>query len=253
MPRSIENALTQQGAALIAKSLADGFPVSFTRAALGTGVAPDSADLSTYTALITPYANAELAGRSYGAGGSMLITAQFLNTNVTASTYIAEIGVFAADPAEGEILFSYLTFGQYPDLILSAADASVRRTYDIPYLFGSGDALSVTITPSGLMPSEDAVESPTPGKLLRLNADGKLPASITGDAITLGGHDVSYFAKSNHSHLAATAQADGYLSKEDKTALDQIKQRVTQGLTSSDTPTFAGLTIDGYIDGARFR
>lgn len=33
------------------------------------------------------------------------------------------------------------------------------------------------------------------GKLLKLNADGKLAADITGDAATLGGHNADYFAK----------------------------------------------------------
>lgn len=33
------------------------------------------------------------------------------------------------------------------------------------------------------------------GKLLKLNADGKLAADITGDAATLGGHNAEYFAK----------------------------------------------------------
>ena len=52
---------------------------------------------------------------------------------------------------------------------------------------GLTDALSTgdTVTSGG---------SGTNGKILKLNADGKLDASITGDADTLDGHDASYFA-----------------------------------------------------------
>lgn len=253
MPRQIENALTQKGAALIAKALAGGFAVAFTRAALGTGIASDDADLSALTDLISYYADAEIAKRSVTAEGAMTITAQFWNLGVTTSTYIDEVGIFASDPDEGEILFSYLTFGEHPDLILASADASVQRTYDIPYIFGSGNTMSVTIVPGGLLPSEDAVESPAPGKLLRLDDDGRLPADITGDAMTLGGHAAEYFAVSTHGHAAATKDADGFLSSQDKEKLDLLVQRVGQSLNATDTPTFKGLTVDGYIDGARFR
>lgn len=43
----------------------------------------------------------------------------------------------------------------------------------------------------------------TSGKILTLNAEGKLAADITGDAATLEGHDAAYFAtKSEHDTLA---------------------------------------------------
>ena len=254
MARNIENALTAQGAALIARSLSSGKAVVFSGAKLGTGLAPDAADLSTYTDLITYYDDAEVAGKKTDGNGNLVVTVQYWNDQVKASTYIEEIGLFAC--LEGEstsVLFSYLTFGKFPDLILAAADSSVQRTYDVPFIFGTGAAVSVTITPSSLLPADDAVTEAEAGKLLRLNEDGKLPCDITGDALTLGGHGVSYYAAADHRHDNATTSADGFLSKEDKQALDTLGERVTQGLTSTSTPTFAGLKVTGYIDGALFR
>lgn len=50
--------------------------------------------------------------------------------------------------------------------------------------YGIGDAVN----------SSDVVTTATANKILKLNADAKLPASITGDAATLGGHSADYFA-----------------------------------------------------------
>ena len=90
------------------------------------------------------------------------------------------------------------------------------------------------------------------GKLLFMNADGKLPASITGDANTLDGHDSTYFAAASHSHSNATQSAAGFESAADKTNLDTLVSRVNQDLKTTASPTFAGLTVNGYIEGAVF-
>lgn len=93
-----------------------------------------------------------------------------------------------------------------------------------------------------------------PNKLLYLDSNGKLPADITGDAQSLAGHDSTYFAIATHRHDNATATADGYMAKEDKTELSTLSDRVNQGVKTTDTPTFAGITLNGgYIDGAKFR
>lgn len=254
MARNIENVLTAQGARLITRSLAEGKAILFTGAKLGTGLAPDDADPTKYTALLTPYDDAEVAGRKVDTSGNLIISVQFWNTRVLASTLIEEIGLYAKLDGDADaVLFSYLTFGQYPDLILAAAQSSVQRTYDVPFIFGDGTAVSVTITPSALLPALDAVSTAQAGKLLRLNADAKLPCDITGDALTLGGHGAAYFAKADHRHENATSKQDGFMSKDDKAALDTLNKRVTQSLTSESRPTFAGLVVDGYIDNARFR
>jgi len=253
MPRNIENALTNKGVALISKSIAGGFPVQFTKALLGTGVVGDGVDLKTMTALITPHDNASIAKRSVGADGTLVISCQYVNTGVTESIHVDEIGIFAADPDDGEILFSYLTFGQFPDLILKAEDAAVQRVYDVPFVFGAGDTVSVTIVPSGWLASSEVVDDPSPGKLLRMNGAGKLPGDITGDAATLGGVAPDGYALKTHDHPVATSGKNGFMSKEDKQSLTTLGNRVNQGLTAADKPTFAGITVNGYIDGAQFR
>lgn len=253
MARNIENSLTSQGATLIARTLAEGKPVVFTRVLLGTGLAPDSADLSQYTELIAEYDSADITTKRVNGSGTLVISASYWNTTVQETTYIEEIGVYAKIQGDAsDVLFSYLTFGQYPDIILASADASVQRTYDLPYAFGAGVGTSVTITPSGLLPASDAVYEAEAGKLLRMDDNGKLPVDITGDAITLGGHGASYYATADHVHAVATQSANGFESATDKRKLDTLDGRVNQDLKTTASPTFTGLTVNGYIYGARF-
>jgi hypothetical protein len=48
--------------------------------------------------------------------------------------------------------------------------------------------------------SSDVVTTPTANKILRLDSNAKLPADITGDAGTLGGHNSAYFSPTTHDH-----------------------------------------------------
>ena len=66
-----------------------------------------------------------------------------------------------------------------------------------------------TVATSGLtdaVSTGDLVETATgnAGKVLKINADGKLDASITGDAATLGGNAAEYFAKQSDMTQAQT-------------------------------------------------
>ena len=86
-----------------------------------------------------------------------------------------------------------------------------------------------------------------------MNASGKLPGDITGDAATLGGVAPSGYALVVHDHPVVTTSSHGFMAKEDKQALILLAARATQGLSPADTPTFAGVKVTGYIDGAQFR
>ena len=62
-----------------------------------------------------------------------------------------------------------------------------------------------------------------------------------------------------HTHAEATAEKAGFMSAEDKAALDGLSGLFDQGLKTTDSPEFAGLTIggltidaEGNIRGARF-
>lgn len=266
----IINVLTNAGSQLINDNLTTG--IEFTSAQIGTGLiaqgdyASITAAMKARTALITPCASgvneyAVIAGRQTGDNSTFTLTVQFTNDGMiganNSSIEIKEIGIFAKGKGSSSspILFSYLTFGDYPDTILPKDKATVERFYDIPFVLNSeaSGTITVNISPVALVKMSDTTEMAAANKLLFLNAQGKLPADITGDAPTLGGHPASYFASSGHSHSAATSSAGGFMSATDKAAHDTLVSRVNQGVKTTDSPTFAGLTVNGYIDGAKFR
>lgn len=99
----------------------------------------------------------------------------------------------------------------------------------------------------------DAVEHTNAGLgALTYDADGRLTAEL------LDGTRVKAPAQT-HTHANATSGAAGFMSAEDKTALDGMAGKIDQDVKTTGTPTFATVTVgsltigaDGTITGARF-
>lgn len=251
------NVITELGAALIARSLSEDKNIVFVRAELGTGEAEtsDVEELAARTALVDKYCNANIT-KKQNQQTALIVSAQFWNTDVQESIHIYEIGLIAklrGDNDSAAVLFSYLTFGDYPDLIPEGTATPVQRIYDVPFDFSSSSSATVTITPSTLVSADEVSVDADAGTIVRRNADGNIEGNITGDAYTLGGHTYSWYAPADHTHAAATSSAAGFMAANDKVALDTVSSRVNQDLTTTASPTFRGLTVNGYIDGAKFR
>lgn len=245
--------LTTLGANLLAKSLAHAFPIAFVGAELGSGIPGVEDDPEAYTGLVDKFDDALLAGRMYEGSGTVKLQVQYTASDILETILVYEIGIFATDPDLGPILFSYTTFGDDPDRLFPNADASFYRFYDVTLTFNAAEGVAVTINPSSLLPSNLVMATPSPGKLLLVDQNGKLPASITGDAQSLQGKAAAEFATAAHIHGNASAGGAGFMSATDKQALDQVAGRVNQSLKTTDTPTFAGIVVNGFIDGAIFR
>lgn len=251
---AIKTYITNAGRNLLAKSLARGFAVSFVAAEIGTGSAGTDQQIQAYSHLVEKFADAVMGGRNYENQAVCKFAVQYTTSDLQETVFITEIGIYATDPDDGKILFSYTTFGEDADRLFPNSEASIYRVYDVTVVFSAGSGVSVTIDPTALIKANSASTEPTAGKLLYVNAQGKLPASITGDAGSVGGHAAEDFAAVEHRHDNATSAKDGFLSKEDKAAHDTLVQRVNQDLKTTATPSFAGLNLNnGYIDGALFR
>lgn len=250
---AIKTYITNKGAALLAKSLARGFAVPFVAAEIGTGTAGTESQIKAYTHLVAKFADAVMGGRNYEGSATCKFAIQYTTASLTQTVYITEIGIYATDPDDGKILFSYTTFGADADRLFPNSEASIYRVYDVSVVFSAGNGVTVTIDPTALLKATSASPTPVAGKLLYVDENGKLPASITGDAASLGGVAASGYSQTSHRHDNASSSADGFMSKEDKAVFDTMKGRVNQGVKTTDTPTFAGMTVNGFIDGAAFR
>ncbi len=102
----------------------------------------------------------------------------------------------------------------------------------------------------------DAVEH-TSSRILSVafDAQGRLCIEIDDGTSLVTAQSV----QQAHTHGEATGDTAGFMSAEDKTFLDGLSNQFDQGVKTTDSPTFAGITIgnltidgQGNISGARF-
>lgn len=251
MARGIEHKVTNLGLAWIEKVIA-GHPVNFTKGQIGTGVAPDGQDIAEYTQLINYYDDTGLAQPAYQAG-NVHVELNYTNQNVTQTVRITELGLFALDPDLGEILIAYTTFGEYPDPLAPAGQTPMTKLWTMLLnLVNPPSSMVAQVSAAAMVPASDVTDAATPGKILRVNQEAKLPVSITGDAQSIAGKTPADFAAVQHSHGAATQQSDGFMAASDKTALDTLAGRVNQSVSTTASPTFQNITVAGVINGAKY-
>ena len=162
--------LTSAGAALLAKTPA-GYAVPVTRWQIGRGALPAGSSLDR-TALAEPVLYLPLY-EVQNQGNQALILGQFTNQEIWEAFPLEELGLFAQDPEEGEILMCYgNAFGAGE--VIQAASEQLRE-----FVFGtqmefSGDANMVGEIQQGLMFIPMA-EKGAPEGVTPLGPDGLVP------------------------------------------------------------------------------
>ena len=97
--------LTTKGLALLAKWQFGATPV-ITRIAIGSGTYTDGEDLTGRTSLKSQKLSVGVTSKTIQNSTTVLLKAIFSNSTLAAGFSVTEIGVFATDPDEGEILYS---------------------------------------------------------------------------------------------------------------------------------------------------
>ncbi|UHA74452.1 tail fiber protein [Paenibacillus sp. 481] len=122
--------LTQKGRNLHAKAQT-GVQLRYTRFALGDGQLGTSDPISL-NRLISEKKSLGVAKLALQGEGKAVVGTVITNKDIVAGFYLREIGIFAQDPTEGEILYAYANSGQTaeflppgggPDVIEKALDA----------------------------------------------------------------------------------------------------------------------------------
>ncbi len=135
--------LTNIGYALQIKAQG-GTKLQFTRVALGNGVLPSGTQLNTLTALISEKQSSAISNLSVG-GKSVQIKANFSNKNLTGNYYLRELGIFANDPDQGEILYAVANAGDGADYMPAYDGAeTIEQVFTIE--LSVGNAANVTAT-----------------------------------------------------------------------------------------------------------
>lgn len=110
--------ITDQGLALLTKVMAREIALKFTRVAAGDGYLAEDADPYKMTALVNHVKDLPISSSEDG-GGVAVIRCYQTSAGLAEPYDSREIGLFALDPDDGEILYAYHNAGDRADFIPS--------------------------------------------------------------------------------------------------------------------------------------
>lgn len=144
--------VVSKGFRLLTKLAASQGSLQFTRAAVGTGKPPEGYSPESMIGLNAYKIDAEIA--DYGVQDDMAyITVQVSSDNVTEGFLVTEVGVFAEDPDEGEILYGYMDISTDPTYIY--ANGSTNRSkfaeFTLYVLIGNVSNVIAAVTPGSII------------------------------------------------------------------------------------------------------
>ena len=167
--------LTEKGQILYAKGQA-GATINFTKMAVGIG-AIGSTDPTTLTDLVSHKFDIAIQGKTVNTLEKVaLIGGTLTNENMTETVYLQEIGLYAQDPDEGEILYSYASAGQFGDSTSPASNGPYAWNYQV--YAAIGNAANVTVTLSNLQYDTGLVNTNTTFSIIKGSNQKEINKSI---------------------------------------------------------------------------
>lgn len=142
--------LTKKGQLLQAK-VGTGVVLALTKMKLGSGVLPKGTSLEDLTDLVTPEQNVGIASKEVLTDQKMCkISATITNVGLSAGYYVRELGVFADDPDDGEILYA-VTYDSAPDYLPpEGGSTAVSQEFAVYISASTASNVKVSIDPGAL-------------------------------------------------------------------------------------------------------
>jgi phage-related tail fiber protein len=141
--------LTNKGRNLQVKAQT-GVVINFTRIGIGDGDLGGTSILEL-NALKSEKKSLPVTKLKVLTAGQAVVGSVLNNQDITAGFYFREIGVFATDPTEGEILYCYGNAGASADYIPAGSGGStdlIEKTIDVVTLVGNAANVTATINQS---------------------------------------------------------------------------------------------------------
>lgn len=142
--------LTKKGQLLQAK-VGTGVVLALTKMKLGSGVLPNGTSLEDLTDLVTPEQNVGIASKEVLTDQKMCkISATITNVGLSAGYYVRELGVFANDPDDGEILYA-VTSDSAPDYLPpERGSTAISQEFAVYIAASNASNVNVSIDPGAL-------------------------------------------------------------------------------------------------------
>lgn len=144
------------GIALIGKVLAGRCQMKYTRAAVGKGQIPEGSTPKTMTEPADYVMDAKIASVSTPVNGECQVTVQLNSSDVAQGFYATGILLYAEDPDEGEVPYTYLVLENEPEWIRpSSSIVGKLATFDLIAAVDAIDKVIATIDPESMVSRED--------------------------------------------------------------------------------------------------
>lgn len=138
--------VTEKGQALLAKTVAGTCKMVFTKVALSENTL--KGNLSTLSNIGTIKQSTHISHKTVKDNASVVLDAVFTNADLTKGYYVRNIGLYAQDPDEGEILYSISVADEStapPDWIVPYVQGGIITTFTIELVTTVANASNVEV------------------------------------------------------------------------------------------------------------
>lgn len=220
-----------------------GQQIVFTKLQLGDGTYSGLSD--PLTALISPKLDIEVAIKKLVPGQGALLGANLPMASIVTGFYWRELGLFALDPNEGEILYAYSNAGSSAEWLDPEGTADLReRSISIFALTGNATSITASFGSSVLFATqEDVAELAGAGRTTETVMGAYAAAASAAATASDAAEDASAAADA-----AAAAQAAAVAARAKvKSYTLAVASWTASGSTWQQTGTFPGLTDDHVL------
>ena len=140
--------LTLKGRNLLAKIVAANRPLTLSNIGLGDGLQEENESVTT---LVNEIMKKEIESCKYNENeGQYYVRRVFTNEELDEGFYIREVGIYAIDPDEGEILYAYTNGGENGVDYFAPGTGKViiKEIIEMATRFGNSEEINITIDPS---------------------------------------------------------------------------------------------------------
>ena len=149
--------LTEKGRNLLAKALT-GTELQFTKVQLGDGIWDENINPEQLTALVSPKLDLPIQELKKVGDGTARLRFVLTNTGLSEGFFIREIGIFANDPDEGEILYS-VTYAGNADFIPADGVTKIEDVTDIYTVVSNAQNVTAVISDTVVLATKEDVDS----------------------------------------------------------------------------------------------
>lgn len=145
------------GPALIAKVLAGRCKMNYSRAAVGAGAIPEGETPKTMKEPPGYVMDAMISAITNPVGGECQVTVQINSSDVEEGFYATGILLYADDPDDGEVPYTYLVLENGPEWIRPASSAVNKlATFELVAAVGAVDSVTANIDPNSFVTRTEA-------------------------------------------------------------------------------------------------